>query len=394
MDGMDFSRHSLKLVSLTLSLLVFFATTAVWAQQNKYIFYVGTYTGNGNTSKGIYAYRFDAATGESTPLGLAAETTNPSFLALSPDSRYLYAVNELDSYQGGSTGGVSAFAVDRPTGRLTFLNQMGSRGADPCYIIVDKNGKHVLVANYVGDSVAVFPVLEDGKLGEASDFIARRTGHGANPLRQEAPHAHSIDLSPDNHYGFVNDLGLDELFAYKFDGTNGTLTPSDPPTVKFEPGDGPRHLVFGPKAKFAYVIAEMSNTITVFSFDQRRGVLLPRQRVSTLPKDFTGGSDASEIRMAPSGKFLYASNRRHDSIAVFAVDAQKGTLTPVEYAPTQGKIPRSFDIDPSGNFLLAANQKSDNIVVFRIEQSTGRLTLTGQTLKVNSPVCVKFMAAQ
>ena len=393
MDGMNFSRHSLKLVSLVLALLALFAASAVQAQQSKYIFYVGTYTGNGNTSKGIYAYRFDASSGESTPLGLVAETTNPSFVALSPDSRYLYAVNELDNYKGGNTGGVSAFVVDRPTGRLTFLNEVGSRGADPCYIIVDKSGKHVMVANYVGDSVAVFPVLEGGKLGEASDFIARRTGHGANPQRQEAPHAHSIDLSPDSHYGFVNDLGLDELFEYKFDSANGTLTPTDPPTVKFDPGAGPRHLVFGPKAKFAYVIAEMSNTITVFSFDQRRGVLLPRQRISTLPKDFTGGSDASEIRMAPSGKFLYASNRRHDSIAVFAVDSQKGTLTPVEYAPTQGKIPRSFDIDPSGNFLLAANQKSDNIVVFRIDQSTGRLTPTGQTLNVNAPVCVKFMAA-
>jgi 6-phosphogluconolactonase len=394
MDGMNFSRHSLKLVSLVLALLALFAAPSVQAQPGKSIFYVGTYTGNGNTSKGIYAYRLDAATGESTPLGLVAETTNPSFVALSPDSRYLYAVNELDNYQGGNTGGVSAFAVDRPTGRLTFLNEVGSRGADPCYIIVDKSGKHVLVANYVGDSVAVFPVLEDGKLGEASDFIARRTGHGANPQRQEAPHAHSIDLSPDNHYGFVNDLGLDELFEYKFDSANGTLTPTDPPIVKFEPGAGPRHLVFGPKAKFAYVIAEMESTVTVFSFDQRRGVLLPRQRISTLPKDFTGGSDASEIRMAPSGKFLYASNRRHDSIAVFAVDSQKGTLTPVEFTPTQGKIPRSFDIDPSGNFLLAANQKSDNIVVFRIDQTTGRLTPTGQTLKVGSPVCVKFMGAQ
>ena len=393
MDGMNFSRHSLKLVSLVLALLSLFAAPAVRAQQGKYIFYVGTYTGNGNTSKGIYAYRFDAVTGESSPVGLVGETTNPSFVALSPDNRFLYAVNELDNYQGGHSGAVSAFAVDRPTGRLTFLNQVGSRGADPCYLIVDKSGKHVLVANYVGDSVAVFPILEDGKLGEASDFIAPRTGHGANPARQEAPHAHSIDLSPDNHFGFVDDLGLDALFVYKFDSANGTLTPTDPPIVKFDPAAGPRHLVFGPKAKFAYVIAELSNTVTVFSFDQRRGVLLPRQKVSTLPKDFTGGSDASEIRMAPSGKFLYASNRRHDSIAVFAVDAQNGLLTPVEYAPTQGKIPRSFDIDPSGNFLLAANQKSDNIVVFRIDQSTGRLTPTGQTLNVNAPVCVKFMAA-
>lgn len=360
----------------------------------KYLLYVGTYTKEGSASKGIYGYRFDAATGESTPLGLVAETTNPSFVALSPDGRFLYAVNELDNYQGSHTGGVSAFSVDRPSGRLTFLNEVGSRGADPCYIIVDKSGKHVLVANYVGDSVAVFPVLEDGKLGEASDFIAPRTGHGANLQRQEAPHAHSIDLSPNNRFAFVDDLGLDELFVYKFDSAEGTLTPNNPPSVKFDAGAGPRHLVFGPSGKFAYVIAEMASTVTVFSLDQRTGAMLPRQKVSTLPKGFAGGSDAAEIRIAPSGKFLYASNRRHDSITVFAIDSQKGTLTLIDNTATQGKIPRSFDIDPSGNFLLAANQKSDDIVVFRIDQETGRLAATGQTLKVGSPVCVKFMAAK
>jgi len=391
---MNSFRHFLKVVARLLAPLALFAVPAVLAQQGKTLFYVGTYTESGTGSRGIYAYTLDAATGEAKPLGLAAETTNPSFVALSPDSRFLYAVNEVDNYAGGHSGAVSAFAVDRPTGRLTFLNQVGSRGASPCYIIVDKSGRHVLVANYVGDSVAVFPILEDGKLGEASDFIARRSGHGANPKRQEAPHAHSIDLSPNNHFGFVNDLGLDEMFAYKFDAANGTLTPNNPPVVNFDQGSGPRHLVFGPRARFAYAITELSNTITVFAFDQRMGTLLPRQRVSTLPKDFTGGSDASEIRMAPSGKFLYASNRRHDSIAVFAVDSQTGTLTPVGFTSTQGTIPRSFDIDPSGNFLVVANQKSDNLVFFHIDQSTGRLTPTGQTLKVNAPVCVKFMAVR
>lgn len=394
MDGMNFSRHSLKIVSLVLALFAVCAAPAARAQQGKYLFYVGTYTADGNSSKGIYAYRFDAASGESTPLGLVAETTNPSFVALSPDGRFLYAVNELDNYQGAHTGAVSAFSVDRPTGRLTFLNEIGSRGADPCYIIVDKSGKHVLVANYVGDSVAVFPILEDGKLGEASDFIAPRTGHGANLQRQEAPHAHSIDLSPNNRFAFVDDLGLDEMFVYKFDSAEGTLTPNNPPSVKFEPGSGPRHFLLHPSGKFAYVIAEMASTVTVFSLDQRTGALLPRQKVSTLPHGFTGGSDAAEIRIVPSGKFLYASNRRHDSITVFAIDSQKGTLSQIDNTPTQGKIPRSFDIDPSGTFLLAANQKSDNIVIFRINQTTGQLTPTGQTLKVGSPVCVKFAAAQ
>ncbi|MGB8065192.1 MAG: lactonase family protein [Candidatus Sulfotelmatobacter sp.] len=393
MDGMNFPRHSLKIASLVLALLALFAAPAARAQQGKYVFYVGTYTANGNSGKGIYAYRFDAATGQSTPLGLAAETTNPSFVALSPNGQFLYAVNEVENYPGAHSGGVSAFSIDRPTGRLTFLNEVGSRGADPCYIIVDKSGKYVLVANYVGDSVAVFPVLEDGKLGEATDFVPRRTGHGANPQRQEAPHAHSIDLSPDNHFAFVDDLGLDELFVYKFDKANGTLTPSDSLIVKFDAGAGPRHLVFAPSGTFAYVIAELASTVTVFSFDERTGALLRRQTISTLPKGFTGGSDAAEIRIAPSGKFLYASNRRHDSITVFAIDSQIGTLTKIDNTPTQGKIPRSFDIDPTGNFLLAANQKSDNIVVFRIDQETGRLAPTGQKLEVGSPVCVKFMAA-
>lgn len=391
MEAMNFSRYLLKIASRALALLALFAAPAAWGQQGKYLFYVGTFTENGTGSHGIYAYRFDAATGEAAALGLAAETTNPSFVAPAPNGRFLYAVNELDNYNGGNSGAVSAFAVDRPTGRLTLLNQMGSRGAAPCYIIVDKSGRHVLLANYVGDSVAVFPVLDDGKLGEASDFIPRRTGHGANPKRQEAPHAHSIDLSPDNHFAFVDDLGLDELFAYKFDNENGTLTPTNPPTVNFDPNSGPRHLVFDAKGRFIYVITELSNTVTVFAFEKKTGTLRPIQKVSTLPKDFNGGSDASEIRMAPSGKFLYASNRRHDSIAVFAIDSQRGTLTPVDFTPTQGKIPRSFDIDPTGNFLVAANQKSDIIVIFRIDQRTGRLTPTGQTLKVNEPVCVKFM---
>ncbi len=392
MDGMTSSRNSLKIASLVLALCTIFAAPAVFAQPGKSLFYVGTYTGNGNSSKGIYAYRFDAATGQGTPLGLAAETTNPSFVALSPGGQFLYAVNEMENYQGTNSGGVSAFSVDRPTGRLTLLNEVRSRGIDPCYIIVDKSGKFVLVANYVGDSVAVFPVLEDGKLGEATDFVPRRTGHGANPERQEAPHAHSIDLSPDNHFAFVDDLGLDELFVYKFDSANGTLTPNDSLIVKFDAGAGPRHLIFDPSGKFAYVIAELASTVTVFSFDPRTGALLRRQTISTLPKGFTGGSDAAEIRIAPSGKFLYASNRRHDSITVFAIDSQNGRLTQIDNTPTQGKIPRSFDIDPTGNFLLAANQKSDNIVIFRIDQQTGRLTPTGQKLDVGSPVCVKFMA--
>ena len=311
-------------------------------------------------------------------------------MALHPNGRFLYAVNEVGNYKGPTSGGVSAFSIDRATGKLTFLNEVPSRGADPCYIIVDKTGKYVLVANYTGGSVAVFPVLEDGKLGEASAFV-QHTGHGTNPSRQEGPHAHSIDLSPDNRLAMVDDLGLDELLVYKFDSAKGSLTPNDPPFAKLDPGAGPRHFALHPSGKFAYVISEMQSTVTVFSNDEKRGTLLHLQTISALPKDFTGQNDDAEIQMHPSGKFLYASNRGSDTIAVFAIDLSKGTLTPVEYTPTQGKIPRSFEIDPTGKFLFAANQKSDNIVVFRIDVKTGRLTPTGQVLDVGSPVCVKFL---
>jgi 6-phosphogluconolactonase len=392
MTRIHFSALSLFLALFFILGTVFVAVAAPSQKSGKYLLYVGTYTQEGS-SKGIYGYRFDATTGQSTPLGLAAETTNPSFVALAPNGRFLYAVNEVQNYNGANSGGVSAFSIDRATGKLTLLNEVRSRGADPCYIIVDKSGKYVLVANYTGGSIAVFPVLEDGKLGEASAFV-QHTGHGANPQRQEGPHAHSIDLSPDNRLAFVDDLGLDELLVYKFDSTKGTLTPNDPPFVKLDAGAGPRHFVLHPSGKFAYVVAEMASSVTAFSVDLKTGRLQRLQTMSTLPEGFTGENDDAEVHIAPSGKFLYTSNRGHDSIAIFAIDSQKGTLTKIDDVPTQGKIPRSFEIDPTGKFLLAENSKSDNIVVFRIDQQTGRLTPTGQTLDVGSPVCVKFTAAQ
>jgi len=389
-SGMNFSRHFLCSFSLLLALTAFSTTPVIAQSQGKYLFYVGTYTEEGSKSKGIYAYRFDEDTNQITSLGLAAETTNPSFVTLHPNGRFLYAVNEVQNYKGPNSGGVSAFSVDRATGKLTFLNEVPSRGADPCYIIVDKAGKYVLVANYTGGSVAVFPVLADGKLGEASEFVQHK-GHGANPKRQEGPHAHSIDLSPDNRFAFVDDLGLDELKVYKYDTAKGSLTPNAPPFAKLDAGVGPRHFVLHPSGKFAYVVAEMASTITAFSVDLNQGALQRLQTVSTLPKNFTGENDDAEIQMHPSGKFLYASNRGHDSIAVFAIDSHKGTLSQIEDVPTQGKIPRSFEIDLTGNFLFAENQKSDNIVVFRIDAKTGRLTPTGKVLDVGSPVDVKFL---
>ena len=307
-----------------------------------------------------------------------------------PNHRFLYAVNEVGNYKGQKSGAVSAFTIDHATGKLTLLNQVASGGADPCYITVDKTGKYVLVANYTGGSVAVFPVLEDGRLGEFSAFV-QHSGHGTNPQRQEGPHAHSIDLSPDNRFAIVDDLGLDETLVYKFDSAKGSLTLNDPPFAKADPGAGPRHFTFHPNGRFAYVINEMGSAVSVFGYDSAAGVLHPLQTISTLPKGFSTLNEDAEIEVHPSGKFLYASNRGHDSIAVFAIDENKGMLTLIEYVPTKGASPRNFEIDPSGKLLFAANEKADNLVVFRINPQTGRLKPTGEVLDIAQPVCVKFV---
>ena len=385
--------HRTNLVAFLLAFLCTLTcfATASPVTDNKYFVYVGTYTQAGSESKGIYAYRFDPATAQLTPIGLAAETINPSFLAVHPNHRFLYAVNEVSNYNGQKSGAVSAFAINRATGKLTLLNQIASRGADPCYIVVDQSGKHVLVANYTGGSIAVFPVLEDGGLGEASAFV-QHTGHGTNPERQEGPHAHSIDLSSDNRFAVVDDLGLDETLVYQFNSPKGLLAADNPKIAKAAPGAGPRHFALHPNGKFGYVINEMHSTVSAFRYNPSSGELQPLQTISSLPRDFSGHNESAEIQMHPSGKFLYASNRGHDSIAAFAIDLNKGTLTPIEYVSTKGGSPRDFEIAPGGSLLFAANEKSDNIVVFRINQHTGRLTATGKVLNISQPVCVKFVA--
>jgi 6-phosphogluconolactonase len=378
------------LVAILLIVICSAAATSSPASSGKYFVYVGTYTAEGSTSKGIYAYRYDLNGSTLTSLGLVAETANPSFLAVHPNHRFLYAVNETGDYKGQKSGAVTAFSIDHVTGKLTQLNQVASGGADPCYITVDNTGKYVLVANYTGGSIAVFPVLADGRLGEASAFI-QHSGHGSNPKRQEGPHAHSIDLSSDNRFAIVDDLGLDETLVYKFDSAKGSLTLNDPPFAKAAAGAGPRHFAFHPNGKFGYVLDEMGSTVSVFSYDSAGGVLHPLQTISSLPKGFGGQNDAAEIEVHPSGKFLYASNRGHDSIAIFAIDQKQGTLTPIEYVPTKGASPRNFAIDPTGKLILAENEKSDNIVVFRIDPQTGRLTPTGKVLDISQPVCVKIV---
>jgi 6-phosphogluconolactonase len=377
-------------------LVAFTVSGAAATHNRKYIFFVGTYTEGGSKSKGIYAYSYDAETVQIAPLGLAAETTNPSWVTVHPNGRFLYAVNEVGNYRGPNSGGLSAFAIDRTkdgraTGKLTFLNEVSTRGAGPCYVTVDHTGKYVLVANYDGGSVAVFPIREDGSLGDTSAFV-QHTGHGTDPERQKAPHAHSIDLSPDNRFAMVDDLGLDELLVYKFDSAKGLLTPNEPSYAKLDAGSGPRHFALHPSGKFAYVVSEMNGTVTVFSNDAGAGALHSSQTISTLPKGFKGNIEDAEIKVHPSGKFLYASNRGDsNSIAIFTIDAEKGTLTLVKITSTQGKTPRSFEIDPTGALLFVANQQSNNIVMFRINQNGGFLTKARSVLDVPSPVCVKFL---
>ena len=354
---------------------------------SKYLLYVGTYTDKG--AKGIYVYRYDAGSGQLSDSQVAAETVNPSFVTIDDKKRLLYAVNELQKYQNESSGGVSAFSVG-PRGQLHLLNEVASGGADPCYVSIDKSGKYVLVANYTGGSISVFPIRQDGSLGAPTAFIQHK-GSGPNRERQEAAHAHWIETSPDNRFAIASDLGIDELLVYRFDASTGKLAPNDPPFAKAEPGAGPRHLAFAPSGKFAYVINELQSTVSVFSYDAANGVLHPLQTISALPKKFSGENTAAEIAIHPNGRFLFASNRGHDSIAVFSIDKAKGTLRLIDNFSVKGRTPRSFVIDPTGSRLLVANQDTGNIVVFRINRSTGRLTATGQEVKVPAPVCLKFM---
>jgi len=377
---------------LLLSLVT--VTAASNSPKGKYLLFVGTYTEK--ESKGIYAYSFDSASAELAPLSLAAETSNPSFLAIDPNHRFLYAVNEIQKYKDANSGVVSAFAIDgqkgnRQAGKLQLLNAVASRGADPCYIAFDKTGKYALVANYSGGSVAVFPVQPDGHIGEASAFV-QHAGSSVDRERQESPHAHWIETTPDNRFAIAVDLGLDELLIYRFDAKKGTLTPNNPPYAKLDPGAGPRHLSFHPNGKFAYVVNELRSTITTFAYDANNGTMEKLKTVSTLPNNFSGNNDTAEIKVHPSGKFLFASNRGHDTIALFSIDSKTGSLDLVDEFPTQGKTPRNFEIDPTGKFLFVANQNTNNIVVFQIEPNTGRLTATNHTFEVPSPVCLKFMA--
>lgn len=356
----------------------------------KSMIYVGTYTNGG--SKGIYRLTFDAATGALSEPELAVGAASPSFLAPHPGGRFLYAVNELGQFGGTASGAVSAFEIGRSDGQLTLLNQQPSGGAYPCHLAVDRQGRHVLAANYGGGSVVVLPIGPDGRLGAATALVQHH-GSSVNRQRQEAPHAHSINLDAAGRFAFVADLGLDRVMVYRYDPVRGTLVPNDPPFVATEPGAGPRHLAWHPTGRWAYVIDELDSTVTVFGYDGARGVLTREQVVSTLPPGDRPTSTTAEIVAHPSGRFVYGSNRGHDSIAVFRVDARTGRLTPAAHVPTGGRTPRNFVLDPTGAWLLAANQDSDSVVSFRVDRQTGALQPTGHSARVGAPVCLRFAPA-
>jgi 6-phosphogluconolactonase len=358
------------------------------AQTGDVLVYVGTYTQH--SGKGIYAWRFQSSPPRLVSLGLAADTSNPSFLVVHPNRRYLYAVNEDSLFQNRPSGAVSAFVIDPANGRLTLINQVATHSTGPCHLALDATAHWLLVANYNGGSITAFPVGADGSLGEDSAFIQHR-GSSVDHERQSSPHPHEIVFSPDNRFVLVPDLGLDEVLTYRFDAVKGSLTPATPAFTKVAAGSGPRHLVFHPNGKVAYLTNEMAATVGVYGYDAERGHLdALLQTASMIPADYVGPKSAAEIAVSPDGKFLYASHRGDDTISVFAIDAEKGTLTKVDYIATGGKTPRHFAIDPTGEFLFAANQDSDNVVLFRRSIGTGKAAADGLSMDVPNPVCVVF----
>lgn len=375
-------------LGLTLSELPF-ARVCGAERAGELLVYVGAYTTGQN--EGIYLYRLNLCSGELKHLATTTGVVNPSFLALAPSRRYLYAVNEVEEFAGRKSGAVSSFAVDQRTGELRLLNQQPSLGADPCYVNVDAGGRFVLIANYTGGNVTVFPVQRDGSLGEATDMKQAR-GSSLNRERQEGPHAHCIVLDPFGRFAYSCDLGTDKIMIFRFDARNGKLLPAEPPWVQVKPGAGPRHLAFYPNGKYVFVLNELDSTVTAFSRNPDKGSLKELQTLTTLTRDFTGTNLSADIHISPDGRFVYCSNRGHDSIAIFTIDPRSGALTAVGHEPTRGMTPRNFAIDPAGEFMLVANQKSDNIIVFRLDQETGRLISTGQMVHVPSPVCLKFTA--
>jgi 6-phosphogluconolactonase len=353
-----------------------------------HLVYVGTYTDG--DSEGIYIYQLDMSTGELRQIGVARNVDNPSYLVIDAARQRLYAVNELSNYGGRPGGGVSSFAI-QATGELSFINQQFSHGGAPCYLTLDRTGRYLFAVNYSGGNVVVMPISEDGELREPSDIVGH-SGSGLNPERQEGPHPHSIILDHANNYAFVPDLGLDKVMQYHFDRDKGRLCANQRPWIEARPGSGPRHMVFHPNRRCAYVINELSSTIAAYAYDSTSGTLETLQIISTVPEEYSGANLAADLHLSPNGKFLYGSNRGHDSIAIYAVDQATGWLAQIDCIATQGRVPRGFAIDSTGTFLLAANQDSHELVTFRIDQEKGVITPTGYRVQIPSPVCLKLMS--
>ena len=354
----------------------------------KFRTYIGTYSRG--DSKGIYSFVLDTAAGTLTPEGLVAETENPSFLAIHPTGKYLYAVNEIDKYKGQASGSVTAFKINASSGKLERLNEVAAGGTTTCHVNISRNGKFAVIANYGSGSCAAFALGPDGKLGDRTAFH-QHAGTSSDPGRQKGPHAHSVNFDTQNKHVIVADLGLDQVKVYNFNAATGAMTPNEPAFTKVKAGSGPRHFSFHPSGKYAYVINEMACTVTAFNWNAAKGTLTEIDTITTLPGPVEKGFSTAEVVAHPNGKFVYGSNRGHNTIAVFQVDAATGKMKTVEHKSTQGAVPRNFSIDPTGQFLIAANQNTDTIVLFRINQTSGALEQVGAPVKAPVPVCVRYL---
>lgn len=370
--------------------LVAIATTA--AAGDNYLVYFGTYTGAKTGSKGIYVSKFNAATGELGAPEIAAETGSPSFLEIHPSKKFIYAVGEMGT-PTAKGGGVTSFTVSLPSGKLTQINQVSAVGQGPCHVNIDKAGKLAMVANYGSGSCASYAIKDDGSLSEAASFHQHQ-GSGPNKGRQAGPHAHSANFSPDNQFAFVCDLGLDRVKIYKIDPATGKTEPHGEGVVAA--GSGPRHFAFHPNGKFAFVNNEMGMSETTFAYDAGKGALSEVSTASTIPEADRSqkGLSTAETRVHPNGRFVYVSNRGHNTIAVFSCDAATGKLTRLENVNCEGKTPRNFNLDPSGKWLIVAHQDGNSVALFKVDSETGKLTFTGKKLEVGGPCCVRFLAVE
>lgn len=367
-------------------------TTTALAGDN-FLVYFGTSTNAKNKSKGIYVARFNSVTGELTQPELAAEAGSPGFLAIHPSKKYLYAIGDIATSDGKKAGGITSFSIDKASGKLTQINQADAVGSGPCHVSVDKTGKLAAIANYGSGSVASYAIKDDGSVSEAASFY-QHEGSSIDPKRQTGPHAHSVNFSPDNRFAFACDLGLDKVLIYKIDPATGKMTPNEPAFVKTPAGGGPRHLAFHPSGKFVFVNNEMAMSETVFAYDAETGALTEIETVSTLPEADRGtkGYSTAETLAHPNGRFVYVSNRTHDTIAVFSCDPATGKLTLIQNVPVEGEIPRNICLDPTGKWLIAAHQNSGTAALFKVDQDSGKLSFTGTKVNVPGSICVRFLA--